>query len=293
MAERPKPQRHEQLRSAAAFQASSRFVDAERALAHAWELDPSASTLAAYREARSRRALERPVWIDVARDEGVLAVDETNGRAYTVVNSSGDSKGLFLVRGAERVILADRCAAAPLISTRGPLVVWSCGRQLGAMLVEHPVPMSITLPAEPVALSLNDGTLYLLFHEGRAAQIGRFTVPDLEPLTLTPLSGAPPAGEMGFCGFGDRLVWSIAAQNGRLAFRTWERDGIARTATAFTVAKGPGTGSVPVSWVSRVIPAPDCDRFFVELAPFTLAARSSFEMVRDPAGLAPSDRPFR
>ena len=271
--------------------ASSRFIDAESALAHAWELDPSASTLDAYRKARSRRALERPSWINVAREEGVVAVDETNGGPYTVVHSSSDRGGLFLIRGAERVAMADPCAVAPLVATRGPLVVWSCGRQLGAMLVEHPVPRSITLPAEPVALSLNDGTVDLLFHEGRAAQVGRFTVPDLEPTTPAPLNDAPAAGEMGFCGSGARLVWSIAAENERLAFRSWERDGTPRTATALTVPETSGTGSVPVSWVSRVIPAPDCDRFFVEFALFTLAARSTFEMVRiRPDSPRPIDR---
>jgi hypothetical protein len=52
-----------------------------------------------------------------------------------------------------------------------------------------------------------------------------------------------------------------------------------------------GTGSVPVSWVSRVIAAPDCDHFFVEYAPFTLAPRSSFEMVRiRPDSPRPVDR---
>ena len=284
-------QRDEWLRRAEAFMASSRFVDAERALAHAWELDPSASTLVAYREARSRRALERPSWINVAREEGAVTVDATNGGPYTVVHSNDDRGGLFLIRGAERVAMADPCAVAPLVATRGPLVVWSCGRQLGAMLAGHPVPRSITLPAEPVALSLNDGTVDLLFHEGHPAQVGRFTVPDLEPITLAPLSGAPAAGEMGLCGAGARLVWSIAAENGRLAFRSWQRDGTPRTATAFTVAEASGTGSVPVSWVSRVIPAPDCDRFFVEFAPFTLAAQSTFEMVRiRPDSPRPIDR---
>src|ERR1043166_7810694 len=93
-------QRDEWLTRAEGFMASSRFIDAEQALAHAWQLDPSASTLAAYRKARSRRALERPSWVRVAPEEGVVAVDEANGAPYTVVRSSRDRGGLFLLRGA-------------------------------------------------------------------------------------------------------------------------------------------------------------------------------------------------
>jgi hypothetical protein len=273
-------QRDEWLTRAEGFMASSRFIDAEQALAHAWQLDPSASTLAAYRKARSHRALERPSWVRVAPEEGVVAVDEANGTPYTVVRSSRDRGGLFLLRGAERVTIADPCAGAPLVSTRGPLVVWNCGRHLGAMLVEHPVPRSIDLPAQPVALTLNDGTVDLLFHEGRAAQVGRFTVPALQPIALTPLSDAPAAGEMGFCASATPGVWSIIAENGTLAFRSWNRNGTPMANSAFTVPEVSGTGSIRVAWVSQVIAARNCDRFFVELAPFTLAPRSSFEMVR-------------
>jgi hypothetical protein len=67
-----------------------------------------------------------------------------------------------------------------------------------------------------LALFLSDGTVDLLFREGRAAQVGRFTVPGLEPITLAPLSDAPEGGEMGSCGSGLSVVWSVAADNGRL-----------------------------------------------------------------------------
>ena len=84
---------------------------------------------------------------------------------------------------------------------------------------------------------------------------------------------------------------SRTTESGRLAFRTWDLNGTPRARTAFTVPEASGTGSVPVSWVSRVIAAPDCGRFFVEFAPFTMAPRSSFEIVRmRPDSPRPLDR---
>jgi hypothetical protein len=86
-------------------------------------------------------------------------------------------------------------------------------------------------------------------------------------------------------------VWSFSAESAKIVFRLWHPDGALAHSEPFSVPDPAGRGELVASWISRVIPARDCGRFFVEYAPFTLAARSTFEMLRiRPDSPRPLDR---
>ena len=282
--------RAEMLKRAGIAQAGLRFDEAEADLARAWQLDPQPATLAAYREARLHRALERPSRLAVGRDESVVAVDEAGGEPYIVVHKDDGDAALVVLRNGHRTTLASPCTSAPLLATSGPLIVWTCGRRLGAALANAPAPSSVVLPAEPAGLFLADGRVTLLFREGAAAKIGVFSVPTIQPLSLHLLKQAPAGGEMNFCPEA-ASVWSFSAESGKSVFRFWNPDGTWAHSEPFSVPDPAGRGELVASWISRVIPARDCGRFFVEYAPFTLAARSTFEMLRiRPDSPRPLDR---
>jgi hypothetical protein len=275
-------QRDAWLKRAEVHIASSRFVDAEAALAQAWLLDPSAATLATYREVRAHRALERPTRVDVLPTDTVLAVDAGSAGPYMVVHSGDERRALHLLSEGLRRELEPDCAGTPRIATLGQSLVWTCGSRLGTVAVApgRLDPMRVDLPESAVALRIRDGGVDVLFRSGPLSLLGRYALPHPLATSAAPLKGAPEAGEMGFCGPESDRVWSVAPSEGRLDVRMWDGAGAPVVSEAVVVPEPSGAGRVSVAWVASVSAAPDCDRLFAEFAIFTLAEKSSFEMVR-------------
>jgi hypothetical protein len=276
--------RDQLIKSAEVARASSRFDVAELAYAKAWAIGHDASILASYREARARRTLEKPLRVSVEKEDSVVGVDSAHGEPYLVLHSSKEGDGLFILRRGRRSMLQSPCDASPHVQLAGETVTWVCGRELGVANVGDQISetKTIKLPAQPVAMRLGGDRLELLFREGAVAQIGTFAAPALVPVSLDVLHGAREGGEIGLCpSAGGSVAWQVSAEGGKIVSRVWKD---ATTNAQVVAAEAPsGTGGSdtrPVSWISRVRAAPDCERFFVEYALFTLRPHSDFEMVR-------------
>jgi len=264
-------QRNALLKRADLEKAASRYDLAEADLARAWRLDSLPSTLVAYREARTPRALEHPVSLKISREEGVVAAGEQNGKPYVMVHSSAV---LYAWSENNRTILDSACSSEPIIATEGGTIVWACGTKLGSLGGKEPV--GVTLPAAPEAMRLTDRRLIMLFREGSATQVGVFQAPALHPISIDLVKDLPAGGEVGAChaAGAKTLLWSFHVEDGKIVARRWTDIRASPKIDRFAT---PASRAV---WISRVIPASDCDRFFVEYAPFTLEKQTKFEMVR-------------
>jgi len=259
--------------------ARARFDVAELVLARAWLLDARPTTFASYRDARARRVLERPTSLEVMPDENVIGVDEANGAPYVVVHRD-EGAALILIQEGRRIVLASSCPVAALVRTDGSIVVWACDRQLGAARIDAPGLRSLVLPAPPVQLRLAGNGLVVLLRDGAVAQTREFRVPELQPRGIRMISEAVAGGEMGLCPGEANSVWGFHIDRGRLVSRRWDPEGAQLRAEMFVIPDPSGIDRSIAAWISRVIPSPDCERFFVEYAVATLRERSNFEMVR-------------
>jgi hypothetical protein len=283
------------IKAAEVARANSRFDEAELSYAKAWVISHDGSILAGYRDARARRILEKPVRLRVDRDDSIVAVDAGGGDPYLVLHNSKEPNALSVIRGGRRSVLQSPCSVDPRLALASATVIWVCGADLGMANVGDQISgkKTVRLPAEPVAMRLQGDRLDLLFREGAVAQVGTFAIPALAPRSLDILHGAREAGEIGLCpATSGSLGWSVSAEGGRIVTRVWKE--VTANAQVLPMRAPSGTGGSdtrPVSWISRVRVSPDCEKFFVEYALFTLGARSDFEMVRiRPTSPRPIDR---
>ncbi len=275
------------LKRAETASAAFRFDEAEHLLAQAWKLDAKPTTAAAYRAARAHRALERPMRVSLNSKEAVVAADIAGGEPYLVLNSEAEPN-LSLVRAGKRSALAAKCEF-PLVATQGQVVVWVCGKELATAMANAPEPRVFPLPDKPERIQLWDTTLALLFHDGNVMQVGLFMVPSFHVESLDLLPGATEGGEIGFCP-GTSQAWSWRAEEGKAVYRRWTVPSEKPTMQAFVIPEPTGNGIANVSWIARVVPSPDCERFFIDYAPFTAGTRSTFETVRiRPSAVNPVD----
>ena len=84
------------LKHADVAMASLHFDEAELGLSRAWILDHSASILDLYRQARSRRSLERPREIPLKPEDSILTVEDDNGAPYLEVHGGGSNQSVDL-----------------------------------------------------------------------------------------------------------------------------------------------------------------------------------------------------
>ncbi len=248
------------VKQAELHSAASRFDLAEADLRGAWELERTPAILAAYKEARARRALERPVPLEVSREEGVVAVGELRGKPYAVVHSSNESGGLYLLQNGTRKTLSAKCGTTPMVVTSGAAIVWQCDQQLSAIGGVDEQPRTVRLPATPAKMRMIDHRLELLFREDGVSQAGVFDVPALQPVSIDGVVDAPKSGEMGFCPGTNALLWAMSIEDGLVVARRWAAAATAPAVERFRVRSAEGTGVLRVMWISRVIPASDCGR---------------------------------
>jgi len=259
------------LKRADLEKAAARHDLAEADLARAWRLDSLPSTLAAYQEARVRRALEHPVLLKISHEEGVVAVGEQDGKPLVLIHSNA---ALYLWSEGNRTTLDPTCPSEPIVATKGGTIVWACGAKFGSLGGKEPV--GVTLPAAPALMQLAEQHAMLLFREGLASQVGVFQTPALHPMSIDLVKDLPAGGGVGFCPVAGTktLLWSFHAEDGNIVARRWTD---IRASPKIDRLAIPGARAV---WISRVIPARDCERFFIEYGPFTLEKQTKFEMVR-------------
>jgi hypothetical protein len=281
----------ELLKRAEAAKAAYRFDLAEAALAEAWHLDPKQSTLAAYRQARSHRALEQPERIGVGRGDTVVAVDTAGEHTYLVLQSE-TAPQLSVLRLGKRMPLSDQCAF-PVIATYGQEIVWACGTRLSVAMANAPQPRSMVLLAEPRGILLSETRAVVLFRDGSLAEVAGFQIPQLAPMELVKLEDMPEGGEVGFCPATEG-VWAFSAEDGDIVRRHWQPGSgipgpVTPTVESHAVPNTQGSEPLAASWIEHVEAAPDCSRFFVRFAPLTINGITRFETARIRPG---SPRPF-